>query len=401
MQSGLRLLRNLIGAFAVALWSPAIGATTNVGPAAPSLDEIVTVPIVDFVDESPVIQVYINNKGPFRFKFDSASCDLVNGATASALGLSISGRADVDEIAGPIPSTTSSVDLRIAGGQSLKTTIYVMPDSWHDNPTINGWLGKGLLDRYTVTLDMPHRRMILAPSGAYTPPAGSTVLPMTGAGGPYAVPARIDGLSGTFAIDTGARVHVLLSAAFQQTPGFEREYSSRGLAGELGGPSGKKAPIRALPGHVLEIGDQQIADPLIVLLERDDLPQLHGLSGLIGLHALQQFEITFDVAGSRFVLSNRQPSNIVHRGIGFDTEYSAGATWIRRVVRGSPAWAAGLRDGDRVLEVDHEPIDHVSSKAWGSLWQETDGAVVNLVAQQGTSAPRRLNIVLKAWKEQF
>jgi hypothetical protein len=36
-----------------------------------------------------------------------------------------------------------------------------------------------------------------------------------------------------------------------------------------------------------------------------------------------------------------------------------------------------------------------------TLWQTKDGAIINLVAQRGTSAPRRLDIVLKAWKEQF
>ncbi len=138
-----------------------------------------------------------------------------------------------------------------------------------------------------------------------------------------------------------------------------------------------------------------------MLLERDDLPQLHGLSGLIGLHALQQFEITFDVAGSRFVLSDRQPSNVLHHGIGFDAEADADGISIRRVLRGSPAWETGLRDGDRILEVEHQPISDVSQRAWATLSQTTDGAVVHLVAQRGNSAPRRLDIVLKAWKEQF
>jgi hypothetical protein len=243
--------------------------------------------------------------------------------------------------------------------------------------------------------------MILAPPGAYTPPAGSTVLPMTRLGVHYAVPARIDGLSGIFVIDTGARLDLLMSPEFQQSPGFRREYPSRGQTSEGTGTSGKGMPITALRGRVLEMGDQQVTDPVIALMERDDLSQMHGISGLIGLPVLQQFEITFDAAGSRFVLSNRHPSNVLHRGIGFDTEYSSGVTWIRRVVRGSPAWEAGLRDGDRLLEVDHQPIGDVSPTAWATLYQEADGAVVHLVAQRGNSAPRRLDIVLKAWKEQF
>jgi hypothetical protein len=297
----------------------------------------------------------------------------------------------------------SSVDLQIVGGKPLHTTIFVMQHGWYDSPTINGYLGTGLLDHYTVTLDIPHRRMILSPPGDYKPPAGSTVLPMSRIDGyAFAVPARIDGLYGTFMIDTGARGgDMLLSAEFQQSPGFKSDYSSNGQAGQAAGPAGKRIPIMILTGRVLEIGDQQIARPDMGLVNRDDFAVLHDVSGVIGLHVLQHFEITFDAADSRFVLSNRHPSNIVHRGVGFDTEYSAGATWIRRVVRGSPAWAAGLRDGDRLLEVDHEPIDHVSSKAWATLWQDRDGAAVNLVTQRENSAPRPLTIVLKAWKEQF
>jgi len=277
-----------------------------------------------------------------------------------------------------------------------------MPDSWRDSPTINGYLGTGLLDHYTVTLDIPHRLMILAPPDAYTPPPGSTVLPMSRVYDNYfAVPARIDGLYGTFMIDTGARVHILLSSEFQQTPGFKREYTSRGSASEMWGPSGKKVPVQVVVGRILEIGDQQIAGPEMLLVEHDDFGALHDVSGLIGLYSLQQFEITFDAAESRFVLSNRQPSTVVHRGTGFDTEYSSGVTWIRRVVRGSPAWEVGLRDGDRLLEVDHQPVDGISQTAWATLYQEADGAVVHLVAQRGNAAPRRLDIVLKAWKEQF
>jgi C-terminal processing protease CtpA/Prc len=72
-----------------------------------------------------------------------------------------------------------------------------------------------------------------------------------------------------------------------------------------------------------------------------------------------------------------------------------------RVLRSPPAWEAGLRDGDRLLEGDYQPIDNVSPTAWATLSQTKDGATVHLVAQRGNSAPRRLDIVLKAWKEQF
>jgi hypothetical protein len=386
----------------VASWSPALALAPKTDATEPLSTASYTAPIIDTVDGLPVIEAFIDGKGPFRFKFDSASADIMDSPSALQAGLSGDHKAEYADVAATtLIDVAPSATLGVSGAKLAGVSMWIMPASWTTNPKVSGFLGRSLLSHYTVTVDIPHGRMVLTPPDAYRPPEGATVIPMRAEGDKYAISARVDGVDGTFVVDTGAVTDVALSSAFQQTPAFKQRFPAPGQTVEISGQSGIILKGSVFLGRLLEIGDQQIADPIILLFSRDESPTFHAISGVIGLGVLRQYTVTFDVKNKRLVLSDRQPSGTLHRGIGFDTAFSDGVTRICRVVRGGPAWKAGFRDGDQLLAVDRQSVASISKTGWDRLWQEADGTRIELLTRRGDGHPRRTTIILSPWSEQF
>lgn len=76
--------------------------------------------------------------------------------------------------------------------------------------------------------------------------------------------------------------------------------------------------------------------------------------------------------------------------LGAYLESDGGAVWVRRVAPGSAAAAAGLRPGDRILELNGLPVDHAGQVIRGVRLQP-DGAPLQLTIER---AGRRLRLQL-------
>jgi carboxyl-terminal processing protease len=75
-------------------------------------------------------------------------------------------------------------------------------------------------------------------------------------------------------------------------------------------------------------------------------------------------------------------------GIGVELGYRDGAVTIVAPMIGTPAAAAGLRAGDQVIEIDHEPVNELELPALVERMRGAAGSTVHLrIGREGRTAP--------------
>jgi carboxyl-terminal processing protease len=79
-------------------------------------------------------------------------------------------------------------------------------------------------------------------------------------------------------------------------------------------------------------------------------------------------------------------------GLGIELKAHNSALQIVKVITGSPAERAGIRAGDRILEVDGKATTELTTDQAADLLQGTDGSMVNIVIQSAGEMTRRLSI---------
>lgn len=228
-------------------------ATAAVVPAPPGPDRVV-LPIVDFVFGAPVVEVRLNGGPAHRFKFDSGSMELIAASKATAEGIQPTGVTKLIEINKTGTMPVSDTDVRLGEADLGPVSLALMPDTWNHPPRIDGMIGKTLLLRYVVTMDVPGRQIILTRPEAYEVPAGSVVLPMVELHGLFHVPAALDGDAGEFGLDTGLTSHVIVFPGFDQAHGVALRYGENATTGDAAGTSGVKVQVRQAKGEALTLG---------------------------------------------------------------------------------------------------------------------------------------------------
>lgn len=79
-------------------------------------------------------------------------------------------------------------------------------------------------------------------------------------------------------------------------------------------------------------------------------------------------------------------------GMGFQFRPLPDSVAVQRVYEDTPAWEAGLRDGDRILSVDGEPTDDMEANDFVLLGTGPEGSVVRLEVEQEDGAVVEVDI---------
>jgi carboxyl-terminal processing protease len=79
-------------------------------------------------------------------------------------------------------------------------------------------------------------------------------------------------------------------------------------------------------------------------------------------------------------------------GLGIELKADNGALLIVKVITGSPAQRAGIRDGDRITEVDGKATAELSTDQAADLLQGPEGSVVQVVVLNKDNQSRRLAV---------
>ncbi|HLJ84816.1 MAG TPA: PDZ domain-containing protein [Candidatus Eremiobacteraceae bacterium] len=226
-----------------------------------------------------------------------------------------------------------------------------------------GTIGWDLLSRFPLTIDYLNHRLTLYRNSASAEnaalPSGAAQLPLRLAGGVPAVTARVLGSAdGTFALDTLATTELVVSNGFaraHQLETYGRWVEPPWLAGPTGEAAGQMGRVPSVT-----LGQLSVTRPITISAGPMDSSALPATAdGVLGAWLLERFEVTIDVPGAKLVLA--PPSSGAMGAIPFDRSGAwlverDGAVEVRAVLPGSPADAARLRGGDRLLALDGHAI---------------------------------------------
>jgi len=321
-----------------------------------------------------LLQARINGSGPHTFALDSAggSGFIVDARLAKTLRLALQGRALSSGVGG------NSIPVAFAKGVRLELSDVVLPretvaviDLASLEPLsgrrLSGIIGYGLFAHYVVKIDYGARRVDLYPFDGYRYSGEGTILPLRIEKQHFYVAARVrmpgrDPIDGEFMLDTGAP---MTSVAFNR-PAVERFRLLESLKGRIvdrsfAGLGGETAEILGRASE-LDLGDLRIPN-LTVTFSQDTAGTLASkdFDGVIGGELLRRFTVIFDSPHRRLILEKNghfgDPFEHNMSGIALRAEGSHRRTSLRihRIVAGSPAAEAGLREGDRLEAIDGRP----------------------------------------------
>src|SRR5579863_8773782 len=396
------------------------GGTTTIVRATPGVDGAArfgmpTTPVTDFsiasgrsttvpiqvINNHIYLTAHVDGKGPYRFIFDTGGQAVLDPDVAAKLGIGSAGDLNATGAgAGSVPGRFAWVPQIQIGGATMShqaAAIIPLGPTMHaiEGVHIDGMVGWELAARYLVTIDYLHQTMTLAMRDSGSKPAG-TAVPITFAQTLPEVHAVVDGLPGTFDIDTGNRQSLDLTSPFVTQHDLRAKYASK-VAGITG--YGIGGPTRAQLTRVGTVAIDGVDVPGVVTgLSLDSAGAMAdpGEAGNIGGGLLKRFDVTFDYADRLMYLEpNAAFANVdpYDRSGVVLVDAHGGITAIG-VLTGTPAAAAGIAAGDRILTVNGAGAQRLGLIRIRQIFEGRAGSVVRLLVQSSKGA-RDVSLTLR------
>jgi Aspartyl protease/PDZ domain len=352
--------------------NPAIDASRFAMPAPPPPDFAIaggssaTVPF-ELLNNHTYVQVKVNGKGPYRFLCDTGGENVITPELARALDLKAEGTLQgkgVGEKSEDVALTkVNSVAL---GGVTLSSQVFAvfpLADlSKVEGIQVDGLVGYELFKRFTVKVDYANSRLTFTLPSARVDHGAGTVVPFRFNDHIPQVNGEIDGITGTFDIDTGSRSSLDLMTSFIEVHNLSAKYLPKFEATTgfgFGGPA-RSAVSRAL---LLKLGSVEVRNPVtgLTLQKKGSLTSQY-VAGNVGAGVLKRFNITFDYARQQLIFERNANDALrdTYERAGWWLNMADGGFEVLDVVPGGPAAEAGLKVGDRVLAVDGKAATQIS-----------------------------------------
>jgi predicted aspartyl protease len=313
----------------------------------------------------PFVPVSINATGPYRFLLDTGGGgSLIERAIADRLNLDrLTGRASVSGNSslqvGIVPNATIALGTARVESQLTVTSFGILEQIF--GRPLDGILGGSFMMQFVVELDFDKRQMRLFETSTYQHnDAGQQVSLEMVDNIPY-VELKVTmpngkSVAGRFLVDTGGGgmvVHVHKQVA-------DREKLTEGLTslGEVGQGIGGQTSRRAVRGQELLFGKYRLERPAVVITEDTAGLRSNAASiGLVGVEVLSRFRLVFDYSRKLLYLS---PNRTLHAPFVYDTSGlrlrasspNYAPPFVSGVRDASPAFAAGIKVGDVLKEID-------------------------------------------------
>jgi hypothetical protein len=325
----------------------------------------VTIPF-QFVDNRVVLALTLDGKGPFSFVLDSGASFTASPQTVAALHLSPHGSF---WLGGTGAGQQRASRVRIAsvtlGPVTMKDQDFTVVDldDIHKAsalPAFDGLIGSELFARYVVRVDYRARTLTLTDPARFAYSGAGTVVPIVLRDGVPRVAATLDGIAGTFTVDLGDRMDVTFMEPVIERDQLIARYSPR-VETITGWGIGGSVPGYVARAQDLQVGALDVKAPLL------RLPTVAGgfftsrwLTGSIGTGVADRFTVTLDYAHKRLIFEDPAPEqrNAYDRS-GLWLNQGSDAFDVAAVAPESPAAAAGLTSGDRVVAVNGVPAGKI------------------------------------------
>lgn len=341
-----------------------------------------------------IVRASLNGNRPLLFALDSGGISTITPQTAKMLGIASAGNLPVFGVGEHFilahMARITSMSLGQAQLSDQQFLVVSLPgmftDRGRDEP-LAGLLGYELFRRFLITIDYQHRTLTLslpslAPALDSAGPA-SERLPLRFDGRRPFVVASVDGVPGAFGVDTGDDGPLTLFAQFYSTHQFPIE-----LPGLASGETGVGGAIATLMTRVdtLALGHLTLSRPLTQLNFAPAGAFASRLAaGNLGAQVLQNFIVTLDFPHRALYL---QPSAQFGQAMAYNRSGlslrvdGAGSPIIVAVSAGSPAALSGLRAGDRLLQINHQPQRGLDVYSIASQFDQPAGTRLELEVQR-------------------
>lgn len=322
-----------------------------------------------FASNKPFVEVRLNGSRPLHFILDTGSpLAAIDSTLVSPLGFrqeSIISRAGGAGESGGVIGRLRPKACEEMGGARLADGTVMSLDlsavSSVEGVRVDGLLGGEFFRRYVIVVDYQQQTVqVLDASPAYS--GDGLVLPVSLENNHMFVSASLrkssgELVEGRFMVDTGVRVPLLLNAPFVRETEILRGQKAVsnltfgiGAGGETRGSMFKLAELRWGPLDLHDVTAFASSDVRGVLADP-------GFAGIIGADLLRRYKLFIDYPHSRIILEKTSAS-------GSPFTYDASGMFlvadgpqlerirVLRVVRDSPAEAAGVHEGDILLSID-------------------------------------------------
>ena len=315
------------------------------------------------------LQARVNGSEPRWFVLDTgAGVTVLNATTAESLGLK-AGRAGTLRGAGGVVQSTGITGLTLdVGGAVLKdVSVTSIPLAQLENAAgraIDGILGVDFFRRYVIEIDYEARQITAHEPSAYGYAGRGETLPLTFRDNHPHMRAQVKfpgrpPLEGDFVIDAGSSMQLTMLPAFtdknrlrDSVPVAFTAYA-HGVGGDFALPVARAESLR--------IGGFTVERPVTAFPTAGTFGA-EGIAGNIGTAILRRFKVVFDYSRKRVHLEPSKnfsdPFEFDMSGLGLASEGPSFSVFkVARVLPGTPAAEAGLRQGDEILSFGGRPVN--------------------------------------------
>jgi hypothetical protein len=263
----------------------------------------------------------------------------------------------------------------------------------------DGLIGHDLISRLITKIDYANGQVTLLPQAAFSPPTGGniTMLPLQFEHNIPVTYAQVDGIRGTFEIDTGASGSLILFKPFVEKHGLRNRYyprvetiTGKGIGGYL---EGDLALVKELT-----LGGFTMTKVLTDLSRQTGggfFSETHA--GNIGADILSRFTVTFDYPHKKLYLQKNSEytrSYDVPRA-GMVVDVVNGNIIVVSLSPLSPASEAGIEKGDRVLGLNGVPTKHLRVQEVNGMLHAPAGTRLQIAVQSNKKGSREVNFTLR------
>lgn len=344
-----------------------------------------------------VLPVSFAHRAPVQVVLDTGGRNLLTPQGAQALGFGSSGGLDIGGVGSSTVRAGIANVATVSAGNAVLTgqQAFVLPlpygfSTMFPGETVDGLIGFEMLSNFQTTIDYAKLTVAFAPfERPLPPPANATVVHLLSDGSTPYVEAEIDGVKGIFEMDTGNAGDVVIFKSFADAHGLFRDaktvtYVSAGGVGGL-------LRYQSLRAHSLTLAGATMQAPMVDLTEQQSGSfSSRTIAGNIGAQVLRRFTIALNYRTATAAFAPNAHLNDPFRSgrTGLSLSQDAAGFEILAVAPGTPAAAAGLAQGDRIVAVDGTPAASLSAARMYELGSDPSVQSIRYsVVHRGSAAP--------------
>ncbi|HTA37739.1 MAG TPA: PDZ domain-containing protein, partial [Candidatus Acidoferrales bacterium] len=317
-----------------------------------------------------LVDVMLNGEGPFPMVFDTGGHFILSSATAKKLKLGVAGRGKDPENDDGFARVN---ELRIGDAVIRNDVAHVVPYSYArlergPKPPKAGWLGLELLERFSVVIDPAKGTFTLTPRRAPAASYPGVRIPLVLDEDAPLAPCRIDGAPGECMIDTGNASPTIVEGHWSRAAGLNARFANGLDAGD--GVRIARADLElggiALPREIVAAFPPQHSGSESTTVEAAIVSETVHERYVTSIDYAQHAMWLAPIPGVTPPPYNRSGLQLAKKADGSFT--------VAFVLANSPAAAAGLKAGDRIVAIDGKPARE---------WTGADATAANL-APAGT-----------------